>query len=193
MDWFLILLIVAGVLFCLACIRNKIKKQKYNKLLEKINQSSLIHDMIKNGNITEFKRVVEIRVYDINRMDGLNQTPLHLATLLNRHEHVKILLNSNDIDVNIINNLDANCDFMKSNELLLVYFKSKYLDDKIVKSGDSTCYDEFIINYSVFRGKTPLELAIYFNHTEIIQLLLDKGMCSAPPLYTDVVKETSVI
>lgn len=108
------------------------------------------------------KNLINIGV-DINKTDGLQNTPLHIACIDKKHKIVELLLENDNLNINLVNCF---------NECPLITACS---------SNNINCV-KLLLNYNSYphrrdnKGNNAIHTASEFGNTEIIQLLLNKGV-----------------
>ena len=108
------------------------------------------------------KTLLDIGV-DINKPDGLENTPLHIACLDGKHKIVKMLLENAKIDMNLLNCFNE-CPLISS-----------------CASNDIDCV-KVLLEFNAYphrrdyKGNNAIHVACEYGNIEIIQLLLNRGV-----------------
>jgi ankyrin repeat protein len=108
------------------------------------------------------KTLIDIGV-DVNKADGLQNTPLHIACMDGKHKIIKLLLDAPKIDMNALNCF---------NECPLLSACSSNNIDCVQTLLDYNAYQHRRDN----KGNNAIHIASEYGNIEIIQLLLNRGV-----------------
>jgi ankyrin repeat protein len=124
--------------------------------------TTVIFELVKKNNIQELRKLIKEGInINIQETDGHEETALHYACRLGKHEIVEILINEGNADIHIRNSLDET-------PILLAW---KYETVKFLLSKGANLEDES------YDGYTILDLACEQGETDTVKLLLEYNVC----------------
>jgi ankyrin repeat protein len=172
--------------------------------IKKHDGSTILHDAMRFSELNTLIYLLNIEIFDekkklkLNLRDNLGNTPLFTGIVEGRYDHVKILLDIKDVNVNIRNEKDLNifhvaCQYGRDNIIELLYSNIKTKDlfeekNKIgqtplhiaSKSNSLSCLLKLLqlganINTQDNNGNTPLHLAIEKKNLSCVKNLILSG------------------